>query len=125
MPKKQLNARVITPIFKDRKNGQYKVFSFFAKKARGLMARFIIQNQITDPEDIRVVDVAGYRSPIPMVILVCQNNENKRSVSPLRKRLGHSILSVSPLNSMAVKGPPWKRLSTASSPLSEASISSA
>ncbi len=57
---KQLNARIITPVFKDRKSGQYKLISFFAKKARGLMARYIIQNQLTDPEDIKTFDVTGY-----------------------------------------------------------------
>jgi uncharacterized protein len=58
--KKQLNANVITPAFKDWKNGQYKMISFFAKKARGLMARYIIQNQITDVEQLKSFDLAGY-----------------------------------------------------------------
>lgn len=56
-----LNARIITPIFKDQKNGVYKIISFFAKKARGLMSRYIIQNKITNPEDIQRFDVTGYR----------------------------------------------------------------
>lgn len=59
--KKSLAADVITPVFKDYKNGQYKVISFFAKKARGLMAAYIIQNRITDVEQIKDFDVAGYR----------------------------------------------------------------
>jgi len=59
--KKVLNATIITPQFKDWKNGQYKMISFFAKKARGLMARYIIQNQITDSENIKAFDVAGYQ----------------------------------------------------------------
>ena len=41
-----LDINVITPQFKDMKNGKYKMISFFAKKARGMMARFIIQNRI-------------------------------------------------------------------------------
>lgn len=58
--KKELNATVITPAFKDWKNGQYKMISFFAKKARGFMARYIIENQITDVEQLKAFDVAGY-----------------------------------------------------------------
>lgn len=57
----QLNARIITPIFKDEKNGVYKIISFFAKKARGMMSRYIIQNRLTDPEGIKNFSVAGYR----------------------------------------------------------------
>jgi cytoplasmic iron level regulating protein YaaA (DUF328/UPF0246 family) len=59
--KKSLKAEVITPAFKDWKNGQYKMISFFAKKARGLMARYIIENQITDIEQLKAFDVAGYQ----------------------------------------------------------------
>lgn len=57
---KNLNYDVITPVFKDYKNGQYKVISFFAKKARGLMSRFIFQNTITKAEDIKAFDLANY-----------------------------------------------------------------
>ena len=57
----KLNARIITPVFKDQKNGVYKIISFFAKKARGLMSRYIIQNKLTNPEDIKHFDVSGYR----------------------------------------------------------------
>ena len=42
------------------KNGQYKVISFFAKKARGLMTRFIIQNEITNPEHLKAFNSDGY-----------------------------------------------------------------
>lgn len=56
----KLNANVITPVFKDQKNGVYKIISFFAKKARGLMSRYIIQQKLTDPEGIKHFDVAGY-----------------------------------------------------------------
>lgn len=58
--KQNLTANVITPIFKDCKNGQYKVISFFAKKARGMMARYIIKNQISDSAQLKNFDVAGY-----------------------------------------------------------------
>lgn len=57
----KLKARIITPVFKDEKNGVYKIISFFAKKARGLMSRYIIRNQLTNPEAIKNFDVAGYR----------------------------------------------------------------
>ena len=58
---KQFNARIITPVFKDWKSGQYKIISFYAKKARGLMSRFIIDHQITDAEQIKQFDREGYR----------------------------------------------------------------
>ena len=57
---KALNASVITPVFKDQKKGQYKVISFYAKKARGLMARYIMENEITDIEQLKQFTVAGY-----------------------------------------------------------------
>jgi hypothetical protein len=51
--KQLLEPTIITPIFKDRKNGRYKIISFYAKKARGLMARYIIQNQIESPQELK------------------------------------------------------------------------
>jgi cytoplasmic iron level regulating protein YaaA (DUF328/UPF0246 family) len=54
-------ARVIEVEFKDRKNDTYKVVSFFAKKARGMMARFVIENQLTHPEDLKGFAERGYR----------------------------------------------------------------
>ncbi|MBB1274772.1 MULTISPECIES: peroxide stress protein YaaA [Psychromonas] len=57
---KALKATVITPIFKDQKNGQYKVISFYAKKARGLMARYIMENEITDIKQLKEFTVGGY-----------------------------------------------------------------
>jgi uncharacterized protein len=57
---KSLNAEVITPVFKDWKNDKYKIISFYAKKARGLMSRYIIENNIEDPEQLKQFDVAGY-----------------------------------------------------------------
>ncbi|MBY6188065.1 peroxide stress protein YaaA [Marinobacter hydrocarbonoclasticus] len=58
---KALNAQVITPVFKDLKNGQYKIISFYAKKARGLMARYLIEQRPTQPKDLEAFDYAGYR----------------------------------------------------------------
>ncbi|MBK4993903.1 peroxide stress protein YaaA [Pseudomonas sp. S37] len=55
-----LNARVINVDFKDWKNGQYKIISFYAKKARGMMSRFVIQQRISDPEQLKQFDVQGY-----------------------------------------------------------------
>ncbi|NQZ30128.1 MAG: peroxide stress protein YaaA [Oceanospirillaceae bacterium] len=57
---KQLKARLITPIFKDQKNGRYKIISFYAKKARGMMVRYIIDNRITDSSKLKDFDYAGY-----------------------------------------------------------------
>jgi len=58
---KQIGCRVITPVFKDRKNGDYKVISFFAKKARGMMTGHIIRQQITDSNGILKFHTAGYK----------------------------------------------------------------
>lgn len=57
---KKIKARIITPTFKEGKNGQYQMVAIFAKKARGLMSRFIIQNNISDPEEIKAFDLEGY-----------------------------------------------------------------
>lgn len=58
---KALNAEIISPVFKDFSNGKYKIVSFFAKKARGYMAAYIIQNRIKNPEKLKEFDVDGYR----------------------------------------------------------------
>ncbi|MFY8273505.1 peroxide stress protein YaaA [Pseudoalteromonas sp. SSDWG2] len=58
--KKALNGDIITPIFKDRKNGQYKVISFYAKKARGMMARYIMENKVDSLAALKAFDTAGY-----------------------------------------------------------------
>ena len=58
--KDSLNGKVITPVFKEIKEGKARIVSFFAKKARGMMARYIIQNQINDPDEIRKFDLGGY-----------------------------------------------------------------
>jgi cytoplasmic iron level regulating protein YaaA (DUF328/UPF0246 family) len=57
---KVLNARVVQPVFQDYKNGQYKIISFFAKKARGLMARYIVDQRVTDVEQLKKFNVEGY-----------------------------------------------------------------
>ncbi|MEO1888520.1 MAG: peroxide stress protein YaaA [Cycloclasticus sp.] len=57
---KQLNAAVITPVFKDWKNDRYKIISFYAKKARGMMSAYIIKNRLESPSDIKQFDTAGY-----------------------------------------------------------------
>ncbi|MDX2422898.1 MAG: peroxide stress protein YaaA [Amphritea sp.] len=58
---KALNGRIITPVFKDWKNGQYKIISFYAKKARGLMCRYAIKNRVSDAEQLKQFDLAGYQ----------------------------------------------------------------
>ena len=58
---KLLQGRLISPVFKDFKNGQYKIISFFAKKARGLMARYIIEQRLSTAEQIKGFDLAGYQ----------------------------------------------------------------
>lgn len=78
---KKLGARIITPVFKDEKNGSFKIISFYAKKARGLMSAWIIQQQINDPEQLTAFDVAGYRfDPAASQgdTLVFTRNENAR-----------------------------------------------
>lgn len=58
--KQSLNGRLITPIFKDWKNGQYKIISFYAKKARGLMARYAADHHVELAEDLKNFDYEGY-----------------------------------------------------------------
>ena len=57
---KRLEARVITPVFKDEKNGKLKIISFYAKKARGLMAAWMIRERLDDPEGLKDFDGEGY-----------------------------------------------------------------
>jgi cytoplasmic iron level regulating protein YaaA (DUF328/UPF0246 family) len=56
-----LDAEVITPVFKDLKGDKYKIISFYAKKARGQMARFIIDNELNDPAGMKKFKTGGYR----------------------------------------------------------------
>lgn len=58
--KEELSSKVITPIFKDNKNGVYKVISFFAKKARGSMASYIMKNKLSEPTDLLSANIDGY-----------------------------------------------------------------
>ena len=58
--KNKIQAQIITPIFKDYKSGNYKIISFFAKKARGLMSRFIMKNKIENYFDLKEFDLGGY-----------------------------------------------------------------
>lgn len=56
----RLDARVVTPVFEDWKGGRYKIISFHAKRARGLMARFAVENRIDTPEKLKDFDLEGY-----------------------------------------------------------------
>jgi cytoplasmic iron level regulating protein YaaA (DUF328/UPF0246 family) len=56
----KIDAEVISPVFKDEKNGNFKIISFYAKRARGLMANFIITNQIEDPAKLTNFSAEGY-----------------------------------------------------------------
>ncbi len=58
---KSLKGELITPVFKDEKNGKYKIISFFAKKARGMMADYIIRNKITNIAGLKTFNTAGYK----------------------------------------------------------------
>ena len=58
--RKTLRARVVECVFEDYKNGQYKIISFFAKRARGLMARYAIEHRIAAPSGLKGFDVDGY-----------------------------------------------------------------
>lgn len=66
IPSKSLKAQVLQPAFYDYKNGKYKTISFYAKKARGTMARYIIDQQLEDIEQLKVFDVDGYSYSEPM-----------------------------------------------------------
>jgi cytoplasmic iron level regulating protein YaaA (DUF328/UPF0246 family) len=59
--KKNQEGKLITPVFKDYKNGHLKVISFYAKKARGTMARFLVQNKIDSLEGIQGFDIDNYK----------------------------------------------------------------
>ena len=58
--------RIITPVFKEYRNGEYRFFSMFGKRARGLMARYIIQQRISDPEEMKLFDAEGYAFNEPL-----------------------------------------------------------
>jgi len=56
----KLHARIITPVFEDWKDGRYRVISFYAKRARGLMARYIVENRIDKPDALKDFSAEGY-----------------------------------------------------------------
>lgn len=58
---KELDCPVIAPVFQDAKDGKYKIISFYAKRARGLMARYVVENRITDPADLKGFNLDGYK----------------------------------------------------------------
>ncbi len=57
----KVNGRIITPVFKEYKNGNLRVISFYAKKARGMMARYVITNRIDDIEGLKGFNMDGYK----------------------------------------------------------------
>lgn len=59
--KKDLAAPLITPVFKDWKTDRYKIISFYAKKARGMMSAYLLKNRLTDAEGLKGFDEEGYR----------------------------------------------------------------
>ena len=61
LPKKTLKATMITPVFKDFKNGQYKIVMTYAKKARGLMVRYIIDNEVNTIAELKGFNLDNYR----------------------------------------------------------------
>ena len=73
-----LDAEIITPVFKDYSNGKYKIVSFFAKKARGLMVSHIVKNRITSPSNLKHFDGDGYR--------YCEEQSTKSELVFLRKK---------------------------------------
>ena len=74
----ELKVPVFNPTFKDYKNGKYKIISFYAKKARGLMARYIVLNKIDKPEEILGFNLEGYN--------YCKKDSSQFSPVFLRKQ---------------------------------------
>lgn len=58
--RKALRARVVECVFEEERDGRYKIISFMAKRARGLMARYAVKNRLTEPEGLRDFDLEGY-----------------------------------------------------------------
>ena len=58
---KALAGNIITPVFKDYSKGTYKILGFYAKKARGYMASYIVKNRINKPEALKAFTTDGYR----------------------------------------------------------------
>ena len=62
LPSEGLQGQLVSPVFQDAKGtGEFKVVSFYAKRARGLMARYIVQNRLTSAESLQDFDLEGYR----------------------------------------------------------------
>lgn len=86
--RKALQARVIDTEFKDLKNGQYKIISFYAKKARGMMARYVIRERLRDPAGLKDFNAHGYyfsaeqSGPDQLVFL---RDAPARLISPARR----------------------------------------
>lgn len=59
--RKKMKASMITPVFKEFKNGEYKIVMMYAKHARGAMARYIVQNDLSDAEELKLYAVDGYQ----------------------------------------------------------------
>jgi len=57
---RKINGQLIQPVFEDWKNGQYKIISFYAKRARGLMTRYAVLNRLSEPEGLKDFDDDGY-----------------------------------------------------------------
>ena len=57
----KLHGRIVTPVFKEWKNGQWKVIGIYAKRARGLMARFVVQHGLQTVDELKAFDVQGYQ----------------------------------------------------------------
>ena len=66
LPKRVLKVPMITPVFKDFKNGQYKTIMTFAKKARGLMVRYIVDNNIKTLDGLKGFNIDGYGFSVEM-----------------------------------------------------------
>jgi cytoplasmic iron level regulating protein YaaA (DUF328/UPF0246 family) len=60
VPRERLEPRMVTAVFKEIRDGQPKVIAFLAKKARGMMARFVLQERILEPEDLKSFAVDNY-----------------------------------------------------------------
>lgn len=63
---KKIKGQIITPVFKDHKDGQYKIIAFYAKRARGMMTNFIIKNGIKYPEQLKTFQEGGYEYSEPL-----------------------------------------------------------
>ena len=57
---RKINGELIQPVFEDWKNGKYKIISFYAKRARGLMTRYVVDNRLTEPDGLKEFDYDGY-----------------------------------------------------------------